>query len=279
MFPGGRIEEFIESRTLTVSEWLTDTTVNREIAVTVGKLHSVIIPISKKPWNLIEKVQESLDKFNQVKQTYQEEGYLSTPMASALQKFDFDTEIQFIKSVLGQLKQRVIFGTNDMNRSNFLRLKDEKTGKDIEPCKIMAIDYEFSCYNYRSYDLGNYFGMRVFDFGGGEKFTEENYPSEEFIKSFVEKYIETIRSLANKPFDWDEDGIDSIDHIMMEIAFGSFAVRLINMAWILRDLPSFSKLPDKQEEQQQPEEIPAPFSKFYNQRKQHFLMKYPQFAV
>ena len=285
MFPGGRIEEFIESRTLSLPEWLTDATVNREIAVIAGKLHCLILPISKKPWDLVEKVESELQKFNQVKERFEKEGYLSSPLAVALLQFDFASEIQFVKSVLAKLKQRVVFGTNDMNRSNFLRLKDGKTGQDTKECKIMAIDYEFSSYNYRGYDLGNYLGMKVFDFGADDIITGAKHPDDTYERTFVEKYVETVRNSPSKPADWDESGLDSVDHILMEIDFGCFAIRMLNIAWLLRDLDKFMKIGEAKkknkpaEAAEKADEMTEPFTEYYEQRKRDFLIKYPQFTA
>lgn len=280
VFPGGRIEQFIASRTLTLPEWLTDVTVNQEIAVVAGNFHCLKQPISKVPWSISSIVNASLSRFFEKKQTLQDRGYLNSQVQSLIE-FDFKSEIEFVTSVLAQLKQRIVFSSNDMNRSNFLLRTDSTTGKDLHPRQLVLIDYEFCSYNYRGFDLGNYFDMKVFDFASENILTGQDYPSLEHRMSFIKKYIETIRNSPNKPNDWNEETLDSPENILIECDFGSFAVRLINIAWLLRDLDHWQEvMKDREKRNVLKDDVKSnyeAFPMFYYKRKNDFIKKYPQF--
>lgn len=281
VFPGGRIEQFIASRALTLPEWLSDVTVNSQIAMVAGNFHCLKQPISKVPWSIESIVNSCLARFAEKKQTLHQKGYLSSQVHSLIQ-FDFKSEIEFVTSVLAQLKQRVVFSSNDMNRSNFLVLTDAQTGHDLHPRDILLIDYEFCCYNYRGFDLGNYFSMKVFDFGAEKFLTGQEYPSIEYRRQFIQKYIETIRNSPAKPDDWDEETIDSPENILMECDFGSFAVRLINIAWLLRDLDTWMDVMRERAARLPDVNVDGSFDAFplyYRKRKEDFLSQYPHFGT
>ena len=233
LFPGGRIEEFIQSRTMTVEEWLSDPVVNVEIAKITANFHSMKLPISKKPWNIREIVEKNLKKFNEQRAELEAEGYI-VPQVLSVIEFDFESELNFIESIVNKINSRVVFSSNDANRSNFL-VKTNNDGSYIQPLKLVQVDVEFSSYNYRAFDIGNYFGMKTFDFGAAKLLTGQRYPSEEYRRQFIQAYIEVMNQIG-LPGDWDGDGRDSLEHILLEVDFGSFAVRTINLSWLLRDL-------------------------------------------
>ena len=264
---------------MTLPEWLTDVTVNQEIAMVAGNFHCLKQPISKVPWSIQSIVDACLARFAENKQTLQQRWYLDSQVQSLI-GFDFKSEIEFVTSVLARLKQRIVFASNDMNRSNFLILTDPNTGCDLHPRQILLIDYEFCSYNYRGFDLGNYFGMKVFDFGAEKFITGEKYPPLEYRMDFIQKYIETMRNLPNRPHDWDEETIDSPQHILMEADFGSFAIRLINIAWVLRDLDIWRDIMRERAKRIPNADSEGSFNAFpdyYRERKKQFLSQYPQF--
>lgn len=272
VFPGGRIEEFIPSRSPTLDEWLNDLEPNEKFARTTARLHSTHHPISKKPWNLRSIVEGCLARWEEIRS---EQLLSRLPSIEKSVNFDFKGELDFLESTLNKISSRVVFSSNDANRSNFL-VKMNPDGSDIKPIQLVQIDYEFSCYNYRAFDIGNYFGMKTFDFGAEKLVTGKGYPSEEYRMNFVQAYVDEINRIG-RPKDWDEDGKDSPQHIQMEADFGSFAVRLVNVAWTLRDLEIWIDLLEKKKNDLSDPDAQLGFESFpdyYFEGKKRFLSTY-----
>lgn len=56
-------------------------------------------------------------------------------------------ELSFLKAELSVLKSPVVFCHNDLLLGNVINT----------PGQVMFIDYEYACYNYQAYDIGNHF--------------------------------------------------------------------------------------------------------------------------
>lgn len=77
----------------------------------------------------------------------------------------------------------------------------------------------------------------------------------------------------------DEDGIDSLEHTLMESEFGAICTRFTNIVWCLRDVSMWKAMMGKRA-QIDPEfggkGVDA-FPEFVNERRKAFVTKYPQF--
>ena len=225
VFDGGRIEQYIHSRGLTIEEWVAPE-ISQSIAISMARFHLIDIPIAKNPWKTGQILKDCFLKF---KTTHPELKPGGDHLLQGLIDFNMAAETEWIENMLQKVKTRVVFCHNDLNRSNVLFRLD---GADDQ---ILPIDYEFSGYNYRGSDIGNYFCMRYFDFGAEKFITGLDYPDEETRRSFVQAYIDGIRKNHHYD-DFDEDSLDSIDHILLEAELGALMARIINIAWTLRDL-------------------------------------------
>ena len=58
-----------------------------------------------------------------------------------------------------QVEAPVVFSHNDINTGNIL-VKEESDCSD----PVVLIDYEFSSYNYRGFDLANHFNEWMYDY-------------------------------------------------------------------------------------------------------------------
>lgn len=74
----------------------------------------------------------------------------------------------------------VLFCHNDLTRGNIL-LADDKT--------ISFVDFEYSAYNYRGYDIGNFFCESMGGGCEGEYIDPLRYPSEETRRAFCSAYL------------------------------------------------------------------------------------------
>ena len=233
-FPGGRIEQLIASRRITIEEWVTSPQVNIAVAQTVAKFHLLTLPIKKVPWNFSARVHACLDQYNERKSDLEAKGYL-LPELNGMIKFPFEKELKLIESLFHKVSSRIVFASNDLNRSNFLLLQDAKV-HDLHPLQLMAVDYEFCSYNYRACDIGNHFAMKVYDFGSESIVTGHSYPSIEYRKQFIQAYIDQVEKSDACPSDWNSNEDDSLEHILLESLIGALATRLIDISWTLRDL-------------------------------------------
>ena len=105
-----------------------------------------------------------------------------------LKNFNFEQEFDELRIVLESLHSLVVFCHNDINTGNILKLEN----------KLMVIDYEYGSYNYRGYDIGNYFCEMMFVNSTGHhpyfSYDFNNYPNRKqqinFARAYIKKYKE-----------------------------------------------------------------------------------------
>jgi thiamine kinase-like enzyme len=274
-FEGGRLEEFIDSTSISVKDWCEDSRINREVAKCVADYHSQDFPLVKQPINIPVILEESYRKYVTIKDKVI--SLLTTEeYETAKDFFEFDalTEASWMRRVIPLINSRVLFCHTDVNRNNNLvRISDNK---------LVLIDYEFSSYFFRGCEIGNYFDMKMFDFGAEKFRTGYGYPSKEYREEFIKEYIKCIKINGHFTDDWDEAGRDSFDHIVMESEFGAFAVRLINIVWCLRDSIDWITITRMRRKFDPDMEFGKAFTTFvyfYRDKKKEFLETYPEFDV
>lgn len=146
--------------------------------------------------------------------------------------------------------------------------------------RLLLVDYEFSGYNYRGIDIGNHFSLKVTDFGSDCFLTGLPYPSEKDRRTFVRSYINQVRLLGTFQ-DWDESGLDSEEHILMEAEFGALIRRLSNISGCLANLETWISIAAKRstiDPSFKNGRLFSMFVSFYQERKAAFLKQWPQFA-
>ena len=99
----------------------------------------------------------------------------------------------------------MVFCHNDLTVGNILSL----------PGGLMAIDYEFSCYNYRGFDLGLHFSEQMFNNNTSEypffEYNYDKYPSKEFQLGFFSSYIDQFKqNVLIKSMD-SHPGLEKLD--------------------------------------------------------------------
>ncbi|KAM7537736.1 hypothetical protein Aperf_G00000070888 [Anoplocephala perfoliata] len=92
----------------------------------------------------------------------------------------------------------VRFCHNDVQENNLLLYKDSsKTGR----YRILPIDYEYSSYNFRGFDVGNFFNEWTYDNcypqAPGFAYYPHAYPSREEQLAFWRKYLAVYNYMAN----------------------------------------------------------------------------------
>ncbi|XP_028410525.1 choline kinase alpha-like [Dendronephthya gigantea] len=194
IFPEGRLEQFIpDVRSLTSTE-VRQPQLSRQIAEHVAAFHKLTLPLSKEgTWFL-----ESLEKFiKEIKELKFSDSAKSRKLKEILALYDIDEGLQFIRSVVQNCDSPVLFCHNDMQPGNLL----VKTYECLEVAKIKVIDFEYSCYNNRGFDIGNHFCEWVSDYNYPHYpyFIGDmtKYPSHDQKVFFVRTYLQALHEGEN----------------------------------------------------------------------------------
>ncbi|CAG2180116.1 unnamed protein product, partial [Oppiella nova] len=200
VFNSGLISEYIDFRYLNTSDDHNPKTVAL-LAQKLAKFHSLNIPIPKtvlkKPQSLLEgKVRQEIVAKN-----------LTTFLT--LNLLD---EMPWIGERVLRVKSPVVFSHNDFNRTNILiRESNDNKSQNLE---IFFIDFDYSNYNYRGYDLGKYFStwaQEIPEYCAGPNV---QFPTDTQMSVFIEAYIEEMVNIYGNSYVNNE--INSIDSIIRE---------------------------------------------------------------
>uniref|UniRef100_UPI00358FFAB3 choline kinase alpha-like isoform X1 n=2 Tax=Myxine glutinosa TaxID=7769 RepID=UPI00358FFAB3 len=200
VFPQGRIEEFIPSRRLRTED-LADPDISAVIVVKTARFHKMTMPFNKKPMWLFNTMERYLHKVMELKfaQGIQEQ------ILQKIQGINLPQELQALQSLLRQTPSPVVFCHNDLQEGNILLLDSDKPLHD----RIMIIDFEYSSYNYRGFDIGNHFCEWMYDYTHNAwpfyKVNTKNYPSREqqlrFCMAYLKEYGDHAENLGDADMD------------------------------------------------------------------------------
>ncbi|XP_066251808.1 choline/ethanolamine kinase isoform X2 [Euwallacea similis] len=192
IFPGGRLEQYINARPLLTSE-LAEERLSVQIAEKMAALHSMEVPLHKEPtwlWNTINRWITTCD--TKLKTT--------TPdfIRELLTGVDLRAEFKWLKNRLEQENSPVVFCHNDMQEGNILTSLDSDKENDPQGSELIIIDFEYCSYNYRSFDIANHFIEWVYNYSE-EKFPFyredlSNYPTEKQRLTFIRSYLNSVGS-------------------------------------------------------------------------------------
>ncbi|XP_053320930.1 choline/ethanolamine kinase [Spea bombifrons] len=184
VFPQGRLEEYIPSRRLVTSE-LADPEVSSEIAQKMARFHGMEMPFNKMPVWLFS----TMDKY------MSEISTLSFTEDSLMEKFNqlkslhLEEEMQSLRLLLESTASPVVFCHNDVQEGNILLLSSHSSPSE----RLMLIDFEYSSYNYRGFDIGNHFCEWVYNYHHNEwpffKSQLDDYPTKEQQLPFLRSYL------------------------------------------------------------------------------------------
>eukprot|EP00794_Sanderia_malayensis_P018232 gene18232-20051_t len=183
VFSSGRIEQYIPSRHLETKE-LGKPSLSTCIAKKLGQHHAMDLPLTKQPTWLWERIEDWL-------LAVQSDDYLpeKTQLTKLMKEINFVEEYSKLKSFLINTKSQVVFCHNDLQERNILLL--EKNGTE----DVLLIDYDYSSYNYRGFDIGNHFCERMYDYGNNDApyfyIYENDYPTAEQQRQFAYNYFQS----------------------------------------------------------------------------------------
>lgn len=172
IFPGGRLEEYMQATPLSSHE-LANPAISQTIANRMAQVHNLKVPISKEPvflWQTMKTWVQLWKKW--LKDSKVADNSPKSHIAKRLASFDFEQEVEWLRQYIGQNPSPVIFCHNDCQEGNILKhnVSPSSTRPAPHNLNLTLIDFEYCSYNYRSFDIANHFCEWMYDY------TLEEYP-------------------------------------------------------------------------------------------------------
>ncbi|NWU82034.1 CHKA kinase, partial [Onychorhynchus coronatus] len=198
IFPEGRLEEFIPSRKLRTEE-LSLPDISAEIAEKMARFHGMKMPFNKEPKWLFGTMEKYLNQVLRIKFTRESK----TRKLNELLSYNLSEEMRSLRAMLEATSSPVVFCHNDCQEGNILLLEGRESSENQ---KLMLIDFEYSSYNYRGFDIGNHFCEWMYDYSYEKypffKASVLKYPSKKqqlhFISSYLSAFHDGFESLSNE---------------------------------------------------------------------------------
>ncbi|XP_006816045.1 choline/ethanolamine kinase-like [Saccoglossus kowalevskii] len=192
IFQGGRIEEYIPSRSLTVEEMGYES-YNIEIAQKLAGFHGMDLPLSKEPTWVINMCHRWLHEvLHSISFTTPE---LDTKYNKLL-SYGLPEELKYLEKMIEVTSSPTVFCHNDLNEGNILLVNS-----DSKCNRLMFIDFEYAGYNHRGFDIANHFCEWTFDYTTTTppyyKYDPENYPNKEQQLRFIRAYLNSFDNAMN----------------------------------------------------------------------------------
>ncbi|XP_071403185.1 choline kinase alpha isoform X2 [Centroberyx affinis] len=225
IFPQGRLEQYVPSRKLDTCE-LSDPSISAEVAEKMAKFHGMRMPFNKEPKWLFGTMDKYLSQVMRL--NFTRESHLRR--FNRLLSYNLPQEMDMLKSLLESTHSPVVFCHNDCQEGNVLLLKGRQSS---DRQKLMLIDFEYSSYNYRGFDIGNHFCEWMYDYSCDKfpffKVDAQNYPSKAQQLHFIESYLrETDRGFDNLS---DEDQMKLKEELYVEVNRFSLASHFFWGLW------------------------------------------------
>lgn len=195
-FDGGRLEEYLPSRTMD-SDCILEPEISRKVGAAFPKYHAIQVPVSKER-RCFQVMRESLKEYQEFGGVDYEIKPTTVTYSEHPKKVSMDDlykEIDLMEKWTNEIyKDTVVFGHNDLACSNVLELSSNK--------EIVLIDWEFGSYNCRGFDLAMHLSETAIDFRvpeqPGIKISEELTDNPPNLKGFCEAYVDADNKLKNR---------------------------------------------------------------------------------
>ncbi|KAM0891032.1 hypothetical protein ACQ4PT_026651 [Festuca glaucescens] len=190
-FPQGRVEEFINARTLSAPD-LRDQEISALIARKLREFHELDMP-GPKDVSLWQRLRRWLDEAS------------SRCSAEECKEFRLDSlggEIAELEKALSAIDQRVAFCHNDLQYGNIMIYEETR--------QVTIIDYEYASFNPAAFDIANHFCEMAADYHTATPHVMDftKYPDIDEQWRFIQTYLS---SSGENPSDTEvETLLDSI---------------------------------------------------------------------
>jgi thiamine kinase-like enzyme len=239
-FEGGRIEELLEGHTLTADDFDVPA-IRSEVAKAYVNLHSMkYLPLPHKMDVILGEATQYNKPTAEVVKRIKELGI--DPSFTTL---DIAGNISWLVGEMGRVNSRLVFSHWDTNYLNIWVRDRPKDGQR----KVVIYDFEMVHRTYRAIDLGFLFVNQMIDWDDRQdKRSGYQYPTLEKRRHFLSAYQAEVERLATFD-DFDPDGRDSVDHLLVESLLGSMFLCNYSVSWMsvmwgkfLAEEPSFLAL-------------------------------------
>ncbi|KAL2653862.1 hypothetical protein R1flu_021990 [Riccia fluitans] len=175
LFDNGMVQTFIVARTLTPPE-ISQPELAARIAKELRRLHETEAPFPKEP-----QLWADLSRFMKKASTLSFEDPKKKEIYESISFTELQEEIDELKRSSKSLEAPIVFAHNDLLSGNVMY--------NEELDKLYFIDFEYSTYNYRGYDIANHFN----EYAGFE--CDYNlYPSKDVQYHFFHHYLDGFSS-------------------------------------------------------------------------------------
>ncbi|XP_043737404.1 choline/ethanolamine kinase isoform X4 [Cervus elaphus] len=175
---------WVQSRPLKTHE-LRDPLLSAAIATKMAKFHGMEMPFTKEPHWLFGTMDRYLKQIQDLPPT-------GLPQMNLLEMYSLKDEMGNLRKLLDTTPSPVVFCHNDIQEGNILLLSEPKSTDSL-----MLVDFEYSSYNYRGFDIGNHFCEWVYDYTHEEwpfyKAQPANYPTQGQQLHFIRHYLAEVK--------------------------------------------------------------------------------------
>ncbi|XP_030650265.1 choline kinase alpha [Chanos chanos] len=211
IFPQGRLEQFVPSRKLATDE-LSIPSISAEIAEKIAKFHGMKMPFNKEPKWLFGTMEKYLNQV--LRLTFIRESQIRK--FALLLSYNLPQELENLKCLLDSTHSPVVFCHNDCQEGNILLLSGRE---NYDRQRLMLIDFEYSSYNYRGFDIGNHFCEWMYDYNCDKspffKVNPNNYPTKaqqmHFFGNYLAEYDNGFDNLS------EEDQLRLKEEMLVEV--------------------------------------------------------------
>ena len=218
----GRIEEFIDCHKISFTE---AHELEADIAVNMARIHATRVPL-RKPSCLFgpvlreihaEMMQEEIISY------FQELG--DETLISILVQHDYEPDFDMMDPFLDFDRNRMVLMNWDPHLDNIAVLNHPVRDGQL---KTMIFDFEVAGYNMRGKDLGLFLVSRsgYFPICREDRRLESKDEFSPFLLAYQQEVVKELQEEA------DADGIDSLDHLMVESLIGGMVSCLFFMHFI-----------------------------------------------
>ncbi|CAK6444064.1 unnamed protein product [Pipistrellus nathusii] len=180
VFPEGRLEQYIPSLPLKTRD-LREPMLSAAIATKMARFHGMEMPFTKEPHWLFGTMERYLKQILDLPPA-------GLPQMDLLEMYSLKDEMGNLRKLLDSTPSPVVFCHNDIQEGNILLLSEPENADSI-----MLIDFEYSSYNYRGFDIGNHFCEWVYDYTHEEwpfyKAQPADYPTQGQQLHFIRHYL------------------------------------------------------------------------------------------
>ncbi|XP_036904562.1 choline/ethanolamine kinase isoform X1 [Sturnira hondurensis] len=184
VFPEGRLEQYIPSRPLKTGD-LREPVLSAAIATKMARFHGMEMPFTKEPRWLFGTMERYLKQILDLPPT-------GRPQVNLLEMYSLKEEMGNLRKLLASTPSPVVFCHNDIQEGNILLLSEPENADSI-----MLVDFEYSSYNYRGFDIGNHFCEWIYDYTHEEwpfyKAQPADYPTRGQQLHFIRHYLAEVK--------------------------------------------------------------------------------------